>query len=594
METEIRSAYFLVVEGTTTRFFVLPSSGEVTVGSAENTSLKLSPSDAGATALRLLIDEHEVVAHPHSDGPVLLNGASFSSPRPLGNGDVLAVGEASLVFHYKTRRESAETRVDFPRLRARLVEEAERSLRTSRPLAVLAINLGATAPAGAREIVQSTLRIVDVIGWLSDTEALAILPETADTAAVPAGRILSLIRPSAPDARIGIALCPHDAQDADSLIAGARLASHHSSDAGTARVTDAARTLTVGDRPLLAADPAMNRVLELVERLAKSDIPVLVTGETGVGKELVALALHEWSRRRGRPFVALNCAAVAETLFESELFGHERGAFTDAKSAKAGLLEKAKGGTLLLDEIGELPQRLQAKLLRAIETGKISRVGAVDEKQVDARIVAATNRDLDARLADGTFRQDLYFRLAAARVIIPPLRQRPLDIPILAAAFLDEACSRAGRKPIRIEPEAMRRLCMHSWPGNVRELRNLMDLMAATLERDRMLPQNLPETIVEAMAPWLRPRPDDRAAAVTEQEPATAGGPGLVRKRPSGRMKPFTSLKEEVRELEKTRIEEALAATGGVQVKAAALLKMPLRTFISKMKTYKIDPIRFK
>jgi two-component system response regulator AtoC len=317
MDMETRSAYFLVVEGTTTRFFVLPSSGEVTVGSAENMSLKLSRAGVEGTALRLLIDGNEVVAHPQDGGSVLLNGASFSSPRPLGNGDVLAVGDASLVFHYKTRRETAQTRIDFPRLRARLVEEAERSMRTSRPLAVLAINLGASAPAEARDIVQSTLRIVDVIGWMSDTEALAVLPETADTAAVPAGRILSLLRPTAPDARIGIALCPHDAQDADSLIAGARLASHHLSDAGTARVPDAARVMTVADRPLLAADPAMNRVLELVERLARSDIPVLVTGETGVGKELVALALHEWSRRRGRPFVALNCAAVAETLFES-------------------------------------------------------------------------------------------------------------------------------------------------------------------------------------------------------------------------------------------------------------------------------------
>jgi len=588
MEQPIRSAYFLVVEGTTTRFFVLPSSGEVTVGSADKVSLRLSQSGAADTALRLQIDGHEVVAHPLDDGAVLLNGSAFSAPRPLGNGDVLAVGDASLVFHYKTRRETAQTRIDFPRLRARLVEEAERSLRTSRPLAVLAINLGASAPAESRDVVQSSLRIVDVIGWLSDTEALAILPETSDTAGVPAERILSLLRPTAPDARIGIALCPHDAQDADSLIAGARLASNHRSAGGTARVMDAARIMTVADRPLLSADPAMGRVLELVERLAKSEIPVLVTGETGVGKELVALALHEWSRRHGQPFVALNCAAVAETLFESELFGHERGAFTDARSAKAGLLEKARGGTLLLDEIGELPQRLQAKLLRAIETGKISRVGGVDEKPVDARIVAATNRDLEANLADGTFRQDLYFRLAAARVIIPPLRQRLLDIPLLAAAFLDEACRQAGRKPIRIEPEAMRRLCMHSWPGNVRELRNLMELVAATHEGDSVHPRDLPETILDAMAPWLRPKPGGVETAGGHRESAA------VPKAVPSRTKTFSSLKEEVRQLEKTRIQEALAAAGGVQVKAAALLKMPLRTFISKMKTYRIDPNRYK
>lgn len=584
-DKESRGAYFLVVEGTTTKLLRLPSSGEITIGGADDASWKISESGAAGIALRLEIRDSDVVAHPETAEAVLLNDAPLTGPRNLTCGDVISVGGVSFVFRFKTGRETAQTRLDFLRLRARLVEEAERSLRTSRPLAVLAINLQDADPeasARARNIVQSTLRIVDVIGWLSDTEAVAILPETAETAAVPAARILKLLRPAAPGARIGIALCPHDAQDADSLIAGARLASAHPSSSGTAMVPEAAGVMNVGERPLLVADPAMGRVLELVKRLAGSDIPVFVTGETGTGKELIALALHEWSRRRGRPFVALNCAAVAETLFESELFGHERGAFTDAVSAKAGLFEKARGGTLLLDEIGELPGRLQAKLLRAIETGRISRVGSVVEKDVDVRVVAATNRDLESQMAAGAFRQDLYFRLAAARVIIPPLRERPLDIPVLSASFLQEACARAGRSPMTIEPEVMRRLCMHPWPGNARELRNLMDLLAATLEREIVRPRDLPENILSSIAPWLRPGAPDADPGETRRSPE-----------PFDRRE-FTSLREEVKNLERTRIGEALTAAGGVQVKAAELLRMPLRTFINKMKTYGIDPGRFK
>ena len=586
-EIENKGAYFFVVEGDSSWIFRLPAGGEITIGSGKSASLRLLDKSIADISLRLDISGHDIALNPVAAQGVYVNKFPVAGPRSLTCGDAITLGNASLVLHARTGRGAAETRLDFRGLRARLVEEVERSTRSGRPLAVLAVNLAevdGTDLIGAGETVNNMLRLVDVVGWLNDSEALAILPETGETAFIPAGRIIDGLRTKASRTTIGIAICPHDARDVDSLIAGARLAAS-GAEAGEAKSVSAiARVMKVGEHSLIALDPAMSKVLTLVERLSKSDLPVLVTGETGTGKELIAAALHEWSTRRGRPFVAINCSAVAESLFESELFGHERGAFTDAVKAKAGLFEKAHGGTLLLDEIGELPPRLQPKLLRVLETGKVSRVGSVTEREVDVRVVAATNRDMEADVTKDTFRQDLYFRLAASRVVVPPLRDRPLDIPVMARAFLEEACGGKGRGPLTIDPEAMRRLCMYEWPGNIRELKNLMELCEAMVDEEKEVlePGDLPENIVSSLAPWLMPgvpsgSPDDAQRGFGSFE---------------GRQ--IQSLKEELRQLERLRIEQALAAGMGVQVRAAELLHMPLRTFVSKLKAYKIDSEHFK
>src|SRR5262249_34590819 len=207
----------------------------------------------------------------------------------------------------------------------------------------------------------------------------------------------------------------------------------------------------------------------------------LITGETGSGKELVATAIHTLSQRGGRPLISLNCAALHDTLVESELFGYEKGAFAGAKAAKAGLIESASGSTLFLDEVGELAPALQTKLLRVLESNRVTRVGDVREREVDIRFVAATNRDLEADVTEGRFRRDLFFRLSAATLHLPPLRERPRELALLATAFLDDACRHAGRTAMRISDEAMAVLLAHSWPGNVRELKNLMQYVAAPL-----------------------------------------------------------------------------------------------------------------
>jgi two-component system response regulator HydG len=235
---------------------------------------------------------------------------------------------------------------------------------------------------------------------------------------------------------------------------------------------------------MIGRSPAMQEVFSLIRRLAPHARTALISGETGTGKELAARALHTLGPRSGGRFVAVNCSAVVETLFESELFGHVRGAFTGATDHKAGLFELADGGTLFLDEVGELPAPLQAKLLRVIETGEVKRVGALEARRVDVRLIAATNRDLRVEVAAGRFRSDLFYRLNVAEVTLPPLRERREDIPYLAAAFIREFSERFDKPITGMTPGAERLLAQASWEGNVRQLRNVLERACMLAETD--------------------------------------------------------------------------------------------------------------
>ncbi len=225
---------------------------------------------------------------------------------------------------------------------------------------------------------------------------------------------------------------------------------------------------------ITASSEPMLRVLEFVDAVAGTDSSVLVLGETGTGKELVARAIHERSQRAAKPFVAVNCGALAETLLESELFGHAKGAFTGAMASRQGLFEEASGGTLFLDEVAELAAATQVKLLRVLQEGEIRPVGATGTRQVDVRIIAATHRDIERAVAEERFRQDLYYRINVVQIRIPPLKERRDDIPSLAKHFVDKHAERTGRTIKRIEPSALDRLVSHEWPGNVRELENVI------------------------------------------------------------------------------------------------------------------------
>ena len=230
-----------------------------------------------------------------------------------------------------------------------------------------------------------------------------------------------------------------------------------------------------GFENLIGAGPAMQRVFETIQKVAETDLTVLVRGDSGTGKELVAQALHNRSSRKARPFVAVNCAAISRELVESELFGHEKGAFTGADARRQGRFEAADGGTIFLDEIGDMPAETQAKVLRVLQERSFERVGGTKPIQVDVRVVAATHRNLEEEVANGNFREDLYYRLKVVELALPPLRERSEDVPALAQRFLEQVNERLGREKQRISEAALARLVQHPWPGNVRELRNVVE-----------------------------------------------------------------------------------------------------------------------
>ncbi|HSO35656.1 MAG TPA: sigma-54 dependent transcriptional regulator [Labilithrix sp.] len=269
---------------------------------------------------------------------------------------------------------------------------------------------------------------------------------------------------------------------------------------------------------LVGASPKMTELYALLEKVAGSDAPVLVTGESGTGKELVARALHRKGPRSKGPFVAVNCAAMPEALLESELFGHVRGAFTDAKAAKEGLFVAARGGTIFLDEIGELPLGLQPKLLRALQERAVRPVGATTEIAFDARIVTATNRDLEAMVEERTFREDLYFRVNVIQLELPPLRARGGDVLLLAQHFLERIAARANKRVVGFSPEAAQKLLAYAWPGNVRELQNSLERAVALASFDKVAVSDLPEKVRAYRSTQLVLVTDDPSELVSLEE----------------------------------------------------------------------------
>jgi DNA-binding NtrC family response regulator len=312
-----------------------------------------------------------------------------------------------------------------------------------------------------------------------------------------------------------------------------------------------------------------------IERAAASRVSVLLQGETGVGKELVAHRLHACSPRKNGPFVAINCAALSENLLEAELFGAERGSFTGATQARPGLFEAAHGGTLFLDEIGELALNTQAKLLRALEDGKVMRVGARVPRDVDVRFVAATNRDLKRASEEGAFRADLFFRVAAFVQQIPPLRERPTEIEPLARFFLDRGCREIDRASLDLTDDALEALMHYQWPGNVRELKNAMHHAAVLCLGARVSREILPREIADAVVDE-RPAVEPAQRAESDSARATVPPPAKV-------------LKDELRRLERERILNTLKDCCWNQTRAAEILGISRRTLINRLDEYEVD-----
>lgn len=348
--------------------------------------------------------------------------------------------------------------------------------------------------------------------------------------------------------------------DFDALVLAVHRAMERQSLIEEVRTLRSALDLRYGFEGIVGRSKNFLRVLEQAARVSQYDTTVLIQGETGTGKELIARAIHQNSRRKNKPFVTINCGAIPQNLVESELFGYVRGAFTGANLSKAGKIEAADGGTLFLDEVGELPLEAQVKLLRVLQQGELSKVGATEPTRVDVRVVAATHRNLAAMIEDGTFREDLFYRLAVVPLQLPPLRERRDDIPPLIETLFTRARARHGMEQIRLAPQTLHRLAAYRWPGNVRELENVLERLLVLSSGDTITEEDLPEElrrVSTAAAPFAIDLPEEGVS---------------------------------LEGIEKELIERALDRFNGNQTHAARYLDISRRTLIYRMEKHNLTP----
>jgi two-component system, NtrC family, response regulator AtoC len=573
----------LCIEGDRSFTLQMPASGELVIGRGPEAGFAVEdPLVSRAHAQLLAGVEGLRLADLGSRHGTLVNGDRLHEPRVLRAGDVVTIGSTVIVVR-RTRRARTRNVVEQTSFVRRLADEIARCVAYEREVSLLCVRRGDGDGEQLAARLADRLRSIDMIAPIGRRHLGVLLPELDGDEAIAAAR--GLVDANRGLLSIGVATAPYDGLDADALVAATRAAADLAALDGVVPAREAGETLAIANHRVVIGDPAMRKLYELARRVARSNIPVLVHGETGVGKELAAAAVHASSPRANGPFISVNCAAIPDTLAESELFGHVKGAFSGALANKVGLIEASAGGTLFLDEIGELSPTVQAKLLRVLESGELVRVGDVAAKKIDLRIVAATNRDLQQEIDEGRFRSDLYFRLGSARLEIPPLRDRPRDIALVAAAALRDACARLGRPTLELSIGAAVALFRHSWPGNVRELRHVIEYASAAAPDSARAIEiwHMPATI----AVTARRERDGAGPVPVMAAAAPLPPPGIAAAGPGGAFRPIA---DEVRELERARMIAALRATAGVQNKAAELIEMPLRTFVTKLKRYAIAP----
>lgn len=454
--------------------------------------------------------------------------------------------------------------------------------------------------------LREDLRPVDRIALYSADTIEISMPEVDGQSALTITNKLLAPRPDEPLLIAGIAAYPSSVDTVDKLVEVSRRTVREATiqqrvqlamDAGTsAWIPTEGSDEDTGARGFVAKSKDMRLLINMATRIAKSSIPVLLLGETGTGKEILARKIHETSPRKDKPMVCVNCAAIPQQLVESTLFGHEKGAFTGAVAQHKGVFEAADGGTVFLDEIGELPAAAQAALLRVLETRKVCRVGSTRELSVDARIIAATHRDLEGMAETGGFRADLLYRLNTMTLRIPPLRSRREEIPALVARFLDEACRINGAAIRAVDPAAMSLLTSYVWPGNIRELRNAIERAVVIAENDVIRIIDLPERVRAASEPPVTP------AASASLTPDVAPSPDVIEPpveiievddddddgSDSENGPPNGTFRASMRRYEAKLLLAALRSAEGNQTEAAKRLQLPRRTFQHKIKLHGI------
>jgi DNA-binding NtrC family response regulator len=488
----------------------------------------------------------------------------------LGLGDEVSLGAVTVTVH-TSARSSPLILAGHDRFCAQLAEEATRARFFQRGFAAAWVRAGRGADGQARawaDGLQAALRPVDRVGLYGDEVLEILFPEASTEEAA------ELLRPLlGPGLAVGVAGFPLAAASPEELLAAGVSALRRATAAEPLQLAAprAPRTFQAASGPEpaapVSASPAMRALLDTARRVSRGAVAVLFVGETGSGKEVLARYLHEQSPRRARPLVCVNCAAIAPSLLESTLFGHEKGAFTGALQQQKGVFEAADGGTVFLDEVGELPPAAQAALLRVLETKRVSRVGSTRELPVDTRVVAATHRDLEAMCDRGAFRQDLLYRLNAVTLRIPPLRERREDIPVLVERFLEASIAEVGSAVRGIDPEALELLVAHTWPGNVRELRNVIERAVVIARDESVTLDDLPDRV--------------RAGASRPTKAPSAQGPGAL-----SVAQLDGDFRARMDRLEAAVLGHALEAAGWNQTETARRLEMPLRTLVHKIREH--------
>jgi transcriptional regulator with GAF, ATPase, and Fis domain len=565
----------------------LPEAGEVRIGRARENDIQII--DASVSRVHAIIRIQETGVSIEDQGSAngtRVRGAVIESgkPVPVVLGEVMDLGSAMVMVQQRPIA-TREWRIwAHGYFEGRLEDECARAARSTGSFGLVRIRVAGEGDL-VQQVLANALRADDVVGLYGpgDYEVLLVERSEADLS-----WLITSLEKAFDDvgieARMGTALFPRDGRSADVLEAKA----------GSLARGAPVEPAQVG--PIVVRSPVMRKLHDLLERVAPGEITVLILGDTGVGKEVLAEQVHRRSPRTAKPFLRLNCAALSESLLESELFGHERGAFTGAHQLKSGLLETAQGGTVFLDEIGELPMTVQVKLLRVLEERQVWRVGGVKPRPIDVRFVAATNRDLETAVTEHKFRQDLYFRLAGVTLHIPPLRERTEEIEPLAREFARQL-SRQKRPPA-LSADVIALLLGYSWPGNIRELRNAIERAVLLAGDGAVMPEHFAvEKMTATISTPISDAPLPRPTAVRANAPESKASSIQHDTLPptSDQLDSATSslslgerLRRQVQEVERQHIIDALTRCGGNQTRAARELGISRRTLISRLEAYNI------
>lgn len=581
----------VVVNGVVTTH-PLPETGQVVIGRARESDIQIVDASVSRSHARLALGYPMTIEDLGSANGTRVRGEYVAANQPVSIpvGEAMEMGGAMVMVQQRPAA-TREWRIwAHGYFEGRLEDECARAARANSSFGLLRVQPDQTESGDVVEqVLANILRADDVVGFYGPGQYEVLL---VDRGAGECRRVKNRVKDALHDAGIasvlGLAVFPDEGRTADLL----------AQRAGANARGDRAPDRQPGS--IVIKSKAMRQLVDLVERVAPGDISVLILGETGVGKEVMAEEVHRQSPRRDKPFLRLNCAALSETLLESELFGHERGSFTGANQAKAGLLETAQGGTVFLDEIGELPMSVQVKLLRVLEERKVWRVGGIRPRDIDVRFVAATNRNLEQAIQQHTFRQDLYFRLNGIALAIPPLRERREEIADMAKAFIAQIAAHQGRWEVpRLTDGALDLMLNYSWPGNVRELRNAIERAVLLAGNGDISPEHFAVEKMSATVSTPLGAPSNTVEvhgaryvqAPEEPTSETALPPSLNVKNatPVDNNIPLADrLRQQVKEVERQHIIDALARCGGNQTRAAKELGISRRTFISRLEAYNI------